>query len=88
MKDANPYECVINLHAKTVTASRNVVHTLRKDENGVGLRINLNWRYWGIAVSWGDTVDYGNFADRGPAVLWFVGIHVGPLFITHSWPQQ
>ena len=45
------------------------------------LDLTINWRYWGMAVSWGDTIDW---LDR-MTVVWFAGLQVGPLVLVVKW---
>lgn len=50
------------------------------------MAINLNWRYWGLAVSWGDSVGW-QWGGNNIAV-WFVGLHIGPLFFHYQWNKK
>lgn len=45
------------------------------------LDVTINWRFWGVAVSWGDTIDW---CDRMTSV-WFVGLQLGPFVVVAKW---
>lgn len=75
--------------------THNTVHRLfRTTADGFDSTVlNLNWRYWGIAISWGDTIltKFGPMPEQmiiqETEAVWFIGVHVGPVFILKHWKK-
>lgn len=74
MRVENALGCVMNVPRVTHNAIHRIVVTRRLD-------VTINWRYWGVALSWGDTVDW---CDR-VSVVWFAGLQVGPIVLVAKW---
>lgn len=62
---------------KTTTSS----HTLKRSkEDQTGVEVNLNWRWWGLSIAWGDI-----FLVMSQQPAWFVAAQVGPVVINKTW---
>lgn len=64
----------------------NVVHTIVSRKPGI--EVKFNFRYWGAAISWGDSLEWKKYPDTRTYPVWFVGLHFGPMFISYSWVKN